>query len=76
MAKRHRFNLSQIRTLRELSGLSPDEFGSRIGRTGRSILNWEQDKTSPTLRDLETICREFHVDLSGFLTREPVGKGA
>lgn len=67
MRKRHTFNREQLAWVRRSKGMTQAEFGAAIGRTGRSIINWEQGKTSPTIRDLERICEKFDLDLSSFL---------
>lgn len=66
---RTRFSQARLRLVRESRGLDREAFGRAIGKTGRSIRNWEDGKTSPTMHDLEAIARAFDVDLSFFLTK-------
>lgn len=65
-----RFSAKRLTLVRESKGLDLEQFGRAIRRTGRSIRNWEDEKTSPTMRDLETIARVFGVDLGFFITKE------
>lgn len=62
-----RFSTERLKLIRESKGLNTDEFGSAIGKTGRSVYNWECGRTSPTMRDLETIANVFDLDLTFFL---------
>lgn len=66
-----RFSADRLKLVRESKGLGLEAFGQAIGRTGRSIRNWEERKTSPTMRDLETIARVFGVNLNFFITKDP-----
>jgi len=67
-----RFSAERLKLIRDSKGMGFEEFGRAIGRAGRSIRNWEEGKTSPTMRDLETIARVFEVDLGFFITKEPI----
>lgn len=64
-----KFSAERLTLVRESKGLGFEEFGRAIGRAGRSIRNWEEEKTSPTMRDLETIARVFGVELGFFITK-------
>lgn len=66
------FNRTQLKSLRRMKGLSPEQFGKRIGRTGWSIVNWERGRTAPTVVDLAKIANEFDVDPGSFMTRDQV----
>lgn len=66
-----KFSADRLRLVRQSKGLGYEAFGRAIGRAGRSIRNWEDQKTSPTMRDLETIASVFGVDLGFFITKSP-----
>lgn len=39
---------THIRTLRRLLGESTETFGARVGRSARTIENWEQGRRTPS----------------------------
>lgn len=67
MGRRSKFNPVRLRDLRLMKGLTAEEFAAKIKKTARTLSNWEAGVTSPTMHDLERICREFDVDLASFL---------
>jgi transcriptional regulator with XRE-family HTH domain len=68
MKKKHvSFSTERLKLIRESKGMNTDEFGAAIGKTGRSVYNWECGRTSPTMRDLERIATVFDLDLTFFL---------
>lgn len=68
MKKKHvSFSTERLKLIRESKGMNTDEFGAAIGKTGRSVYNWECGRTSPTMRDLEKIASVFDLDLTFFL---------
>ena len=68
MKKKHvSFSTERLKLIRESKGMNTDEFGAAIGKTGRSVYNWECGRTSPNMRDLEKIASVFDLDLTFFL---------
>lgn len=66
-----RFDPLRIRDARQMVGLSTRQFGASIGKTDQTVRNWENGTTSPTIRDLETLCEKYGFDLSYFITAKP-----
>lgn len=54
---------SFIRIIREWTGLTQKEFGKAIGRSERTIQDYESGKTSYTSRTLEKIAKKFNVSI-------------
>lgn len=68
MKKKHvSFSTERLKLIRESKGMNTEQFGAAIGKTGRSVYNWECGRTSPTMRDLEKIASVFDLDLTFFL---------
>ncbi len=65
--KNIRFSTERLKLIRESKGMNTEQFGAAIGKTGRSVYNWECGRTSPTMRDLEKIASVFDLDLTFFL---------
>jgi len=63
------FRSQQLKSLRELSGLSPSAFGKRIGRSSFSVLSWEKGTTYPTARDLVKIAEAFDTNPHAFFKK-------
>jgi len=57
-----------LRQLREVLGLSAEQFADRIGGgvTGRTIRRWESGEHYPSVRNLEMIVDAFNVDVEHF----------
>ncbi len=72
MGTRSRFNRTRLRDLRTMKGLTTDDFARPIGVTRQTVANWETGKTSPTMQQLEKLCRVYDVDLASFLTSRKV----
>lgn len=70
MGTRSRFNRQRLKDLREIKGLSTAQFAVPINVTRRTIENWEKGITSPTMRQLEELCRVYDADLASFLIAE------
>ena len=68
--KTKRFSPQSINTARQMLGLNYEEFGQPIGKTGRTVRNWEEGVTSPTIRDLESICQHYNFSIEYFLTSQ------
>lgn len=68
--KTKRFSPHAIRTARQMLGLTHDEFGAPLKKTGRTVRNWEVGVTSPTIRDLDAICHQYHLSIEYFLTAQ------
>jgi DNA-binding transcriptional regulator YiaG len=41
-------NRINVRALREKVGLNRDDFGARVGASGRTIRRWENDEAEPS----------------------------
>lgn len=57
-----------IKKLRKKNGLSQEKFAEKINAVRQSVSKWERGESSPTLENIEIICREFNVtpeDLMG-----------
>ena len=67
-----RFDPRRIRDARAMTGLTHDQFGRALKKTGRTVRNWEQGLTSPTIRDLEALCQHYGFDLSYFVNGQQV----
>lgn len=67
--KKNRFSRERLKLVRQSRGMNHEDFGQAIGRTGRSVRNWEDGKTSPTMQDLEAIADAFQIDLGFFITK-------
>lgn len=66
MAKRTVFDPSRIGQLLEMKGMSHEELGELIGKSGRTIRFYQDGSISPQIADLVTMCDLLHVDLSYF----------
>ena len=64
------FDNSRLRACRELQGLSPEQLGKLLGKSGVSITNWEQGKTFPRITDLTALANAFDIDPRVFLRKE------
>lgn len=52
----------RVKEIRELEGLSQEEFGNRFGVTRSSISNFEKGKRKMSEQTLRSICREFNIE--------------
>lgn len=52
-----------IKIIREWTGLSQKEFGKEIGRSERTIQDYESGKTSYNSRTLEKISKRFNISI-------------
>ena len=52
-----------IRIIREWTGLSQTDFGKRIGKSLRTIQDYESGKTRYNSITLKKICKEFKVQI-------------
>ena len=56
----------KIRELRKNAGMSVDEFGEGVGRSGKTVSAWETGRNVPSADMLITICRFFNVNIDFF----------
>lgn len=52
-----------IKIIREWTGLTQKEFGKRIGRSGRTIQDYEGEKTNYNIKILQRISEEFKITI-------------
>lgn len=55
-----------LKKLRKQSGLSADEVGASIGKSGKTIYAWENERGQPDGDELITLCRLFNAHLRDF----------
>ncbi len=53
----------KIRGLREAYGLTRDEFGKKLGVTGRTVSKWEHGTSMPGIRSVQAICRTYNLSM-------------
>lgn len=66
MKEVRRILASNIQRFRKAQGLSVDEVGERVGKSGKTISAWEVGRGQPDADDLIALCRLFGVDISDF----------
>lgn len=52
-----------IKIIREWTGLTQAEFGKRIGRSRRTIQDYETEKANYNIRTLQKISKEFKITI-------------
>ena len=52
----------RLKELRDLLGLSQEDFGKRIGSARNTIANYELGRRTPSNTTVKAICREFRVN--------------
>lgn len=60
----------RLREIRAIKGFSSDELAKLIGCTGQTILNWENAKSAPTVRQLVDLANALAIDPTAFFRRE------
>ena len=50
-----------IKSIRESTGLTQEEFGKRIGAARNTIANYETGNRNPSNTAINSICREFNI---------------
>lgn len=55
-----------IKRYRLASGMSVEEFGEAVGKSGKTISAWEVGRGQPDADMLISLCRLFDVDISDF----------
>ena len=55
-----------IRRLRKSAGMTVDDVGAAVGRTGKAVSAWEAGYSQPSAEMLIDLCRLFGVDISYF----------
>lgn len=66
MKEVRRIIASNIQRFRKTKGLSVDEVGAHVGKSGKTISAWEVGRGQPDADDLITLCRLFDVDIADF----------
>lgn len=59
-----------LRKIRKIKGFSQNQLAEQVGMTRQTISNFEQNKTSPRLSDLEDFSRALGVRLHDLLSVE------
>lgn len=59
-----------LRKLRKESGMTVDEVGAAVGRSGKSVSAWETGRNVPSADMLIDICRLFGVSIEYFYPPE------
>ena len=59
-----------IRRLRKSAGMTVDDVGAAVGRTGKAVSAWEAGYSQPSAEMLIDLCRLFGVDISYFYPPE------
>lgn len=54
-----------IKIIREWTGLTQQEFGKRIGRSIRTIQDYESGRVNYDIRILQKISKEFKITITG-----------
>ena len=52
----------KLRELRQKSGLTADEVGARIGKSGKTVNAWENNRGQPDADTLIALCDIYEVD--------------
>ena len=60
------FMAQKLRELRKAHGLSVDEVGAAIAKSGKTISAWEVGRGQPDADKLMELCRLFEVHISDF----------
>lgn len=69
-----RWNPERLKAIREAVGLSPERLAELLNQTaglkvsGRKIRRWESHDNAPSVEELASIARVFHVDISRFFS--------
>ncbi len=66
MKEVRRILASNIQRFRKAQGLSVDDVGEHVGKSGKTISAWEVGRGQPDADDLISLCRLFGVDISDF----------
>ena len=61
----------QLRSFRRKAGMTQEQLGTRINRTGEAISNIERGRSIPTLGTLVALADVLEVPLRDFLPSEP-----
>jgi Zn-dependent peptidase ImmA (M78 family)/DNA-binding XRE family transcriptional regulator len=62
----------QLQKARELIQLTPEEVALEIGVTSQEIVNWEQERLKPNLKQLEDLARLYGREIDYFLRVTPL----
>lgn len=52
-----------IKIIREWTNLTQEKFGKRIGRSGRTVQDYESETTNYNIKTLQKICKEFGITI-------------
>ena len=56
------FIAQKLKELRQKSGLTADEVGKRIGKSGKTVNAWENNRGQPDAEILIALCDIYEVD--------------
>lgn len=56
------FIAQKLKELRQKSGMTADEVGSRIGKSGKTVNAWENNRGQPDAEILIALCDLYEVD--------------
>lgn len=59
-----------LKRLRRDAGMTIDDVGAAVGRTGKAVSAWETGRSQPSAEMLIDLCRLFGVDISYFYPSE------
>lgn len=62
-----------IRKFRKQKGMSADEVGKIVGKSGKTISAWERGQGQPDADELVSLCLLFGVGISDFYSSVPSG---
>jgi transcriptional regulator with XRE-family HTH domain len=62
---------TQLREARELLQLTPEKVASEIDVTRQDVLNWEEDRSQPSLKQLEKLAELYSRGIDYFLKVTP-----
>ena len=65
-----------LRRLRKGAGMTVDDVGAAVGRTGKAVSAWEAGYSQPSAEMLISLCRLFEVDISYFYPPEVTASDA
>ena len=60
----------RIAELRKSAGMSTEDVGKVVGRTGKAVAAWEAGISEPSAESLITLCRLFDAPISAFYPPE------
>lgn len=62
---------SNIKSYRKAAGLSVDEVGDVVGKSGKTISAWEVGRGQPNADETVTLCRLFEIEIRDLYGEKP-----